>query len=543
MIDVNLDYDEVAINMNDNSYWQYIQNSLPSVGKDALEKISNILNHTAWDEPNTAADWNNIAVVALTEAEQCDNNLTMRSVYVEMAFEALNNSLQIERHPICVAHLALIHSWLGEKSKALEIAFSAFVNFLHYTYIESEKNNQYLIYLSTGNKRFAIHDQKSLEQILLSENSYQQGLFLLSEIISCSQIAFYTSVSQRFLYLANQTLTNSINVSLKLGIANLISGQAEGLLYLHQARKLEPNYAPILQSLYLTYRDLQQIELADYWQKTASEFYQSNSSSPEWEWTKLPLKNLFTYLPFENNLILAVEPSLRSIVTSVLLAEQDWFEKEMEFWRNYIKPGMTVIDVGANVGVYTFSAAVKVGNTGRVLAVEPFSGCLRCLQETCRINDLSWVKICSGAASDKNSTVKLLLHAANELNEVITDDAVDIPAGAFEEVPSFTLDSLMEEENIQQVDFLKIDAEGHEMAVLAGSVQLITQFKPVILYENIAGSQGSNIEVAQYLESIGYQLFYYQPFMQKLIAVNSPENFQQLNFIAVPPEKISMFNF
>jgi ribosomal protein L11 methylase PrmA len=63
---------------------------------------------------------------------------------------------------------------------------------------------------------------------------------------------------------------------------------------------------------------------------------------------------------------------LRSIVTSVLIAEGDWFEKEMEFWRNWVKPGMTVIDVGANVGVYTFSAAVKVGSEGCVLAVDLF---------------------------------------------------------------------------------------------------------------------------------------------------------------------------
>ncbi|WP_353932689.1 FkbM family methyltransferase [Okeanomitos corallinicola TIOX110] len=525
---------------NDNSYVNYLQNLLPSVADQTLEKIAHILDQTSWDEPNNAADWNNIAVVAMAEAEQSED-LTMRSMYLEMAFDALNNALEIDKHPIFSAHLALIHSWIGEKSKALEIAYNAFINAVHYAYNVSIENNNYLIYLSVNQRKIAINDQKCLEKIL-SENIFQQVLVLLSEIISSSQIAFYTPVSERFLYLANQTLPNLVNLSLKIGIANLMSRKIEGILYLQQARKLQPDYAPILQSLYLAHRDLQQVTLADYWLKTASDFYQFNASSPEWKWTQLPLDSLFTYLPFESNLIMAVEPSLKSIVTSVLLTEQDWFEKEMEFWRSYIQPGMTIIDVGANVGVYTFSAALKVGNTGRVLAVEPFSGCVRCLQETSRINELPWVKVCVGAASDKNSTVKLLLHAANELNEVVSDDTIDIAAGTFEEVPSFTLDSLVEQENIQQVDFLKMDAEGHEMAVLAGSKQLINQFKPVILYENIAGSQGSNIEVAKYLESIGYQLFYYQPFIQKLIPVNSPENFQQLNFIAVSPEKISMFN-
>ncbi|NES99435.1 MAG: FkbM family methyltransferase [Sphaerospermopsis sp. SIO1G1] len=517
---------------NDHSYINYLQNLLETVSSETLDKIYYIIDQTSWDEPNNTSDWNNIAVVAMTEAEQSED-LTMRSMYLEIAFDALNNGLEIDRNPILAAHLALINSWVGEKNQALEIAYNAFINAVHYAYNTSEKNQSYLMFLSIKHQKIVINDQKILEQVL-SENIFQQVLVLLSQIICTSQIAFYNTANQRFLYLANQTLPNLTNLNLKLGISNLIAGQIEGILYLQQARKLQPDSSSILQSLYLAYRDLKQIPIADYWLKQASEFYQNNSSDLQWQWTQLPLDSSFTYLPFENDITIAVEPSLKSIVTSVLLAEQDWFEKEMEFWRSYIKPGMTVIDVGANIGVYTFSAALKVGNTGRVLAVEPFSGCVRCLQETCRINNLSWVKVCAGAASDKNSTIKLLLHTANELNEVITDNTIEIPVGSFEEVPCFTLDSLIEKENIQQVDFLKMDAEGHEMAVLSGGKKLINQFKPVILYENIAGSQGSNIGVAQYLENIGYQLFYYQPFIQQLIPVNSPENYQQLNFIAVP---------
>ncbi|WP_413173382.1 FkbM family methyltransferase [Anabaena azotica] len=527
--------------INNNSYLEDIKELLPSVNHETLEKLSFTLDNTSWDDPTTSADWNNIAVVTLMDAQHC-TDIAMRSVYLEMAIEALNNGFKIDKSQICSAHLALIHNWLGEKEQALQLAFSTLLNCNNFADTIPEDYNPYLVYVFIKNPQISEYDQQILENVLQTKNCYQQAMFLLSEIISCSQIVFYNPAIQRFLYLSHQ-ISDSLNLKLKIGIANLMAKQAEGLVYLQQARKLQPNYAPTLQSLYLTYRDFNHIQLADKWLKVASEFYQSHSSSSAWQWTKLSLDSLFTYVPFEKDFIIAVEPSLKSIVTSVLLTEQDWFEKEMEFWRSYIKPGMTVIDVGANVGVYTFSAALKVGNTGRVLAVEPFSGCVRCLQETCRINNLSWVKVCAGAASDKNSTIKLLLHASNELNEVITDDTVDVPTGNFEEVSCFTLDSLIEQENIQQVDFIKMDAEGHEMAVLAGSKQLINQFKPIILYENIAGLQGSNTPVAQYIESIGYQLFYYQSFLQKLIPVNSPENYQQLNFIALPPEKISMFNF
>ncbi|MDB9345597.1 FkbM family methyltransferase [Nodularia spumigena CS-586/05] len=530
--------------VTDHVYLQYIQKLIPCIQADNLSKIALILENTAWDEPESSADWNNIAVAALSEAEQCHDNLTMRSVYLEMAVEALNNGLSIDGHPICAAHLALIHSIIGETSKAVKISFNTLIKTFQSADVSSENQSNFLIYIFADNNKFSQNEQECWEEILLSRNSYQQALFLLNEVIHRSQIAFYTGVSRRFLHLAAQLSPNSVNTILKLGISTLMAGEQEGILYLHQARKLVPDSAPILQALYLAYRNLNQIEVADYWQKVSRQFYQSNSLTPEWSWTQLPASSSFTYVPFESNIILAVEPSLRSIATSVLISEQDWFEKEMEFWRNSIKPGMTVIDVGANIGVYTFSAAVKVGSEGRVFAIEPFSVCVNSLQETCRINQFSWVNVCAGAASDRNGNIKLLLHSANELNQVVSDDAAEQMDGCtFQEAKSFTLDSLIQQENITQVDFLKLDAEGHEMAVLLGSEKLITEFAPVILYENIAGSQGSNIEVAQYLKKIGYELFHYQPYTNKLIAVNSDIDFQeQLNFIALTPEKRFMFD-
>ena len=68
--------------------------------------------------------------------------------------------------------------------------------------------------------------------------------------------------------------------------------------------------------------------------------------------------------------------------------------------------------------------------------------------------------------------------------------------------------------------------------------RLLSEFAPIILYENIAGSQGSNLPVAEYLRSIGYQLFRYQPYLQDLIPVDINSDFQgSLNLIALPQVK------
>jgi FkbM family methyltransferase len=521
------------------SYWKYIETTGSTLDSDVLSRLATSLEGTDWDNPTSATELNNCAVVALVEAEQCED-LSMRELYLEMALEALNNGVKLHEHPLCAAHLALVLAMTGEMEQAIETAFTTFVKTLQPSYVNDNPIPPGIVYLPRSTA-FTDSRYEELTQILQSENGYTQSLLLLSKVLCSSQLVFYNSTGLRFLHLAAQLFPSSLNLNLKLGISSLVNSQWEGILYLHHARTLASDSATILQTLYLAYRDLQQIQVADFWLNVGRDISKNNQHSLDWKWVNLEASSLITYVPFEVQILLAVEPSLRSLVTSVLIAEGDWFEKEMEFWRSWLKPGMTVIDVGANVGVYTFSAALQVGAEGCVLAVEPFSGCVRCLQETCRINQLSWVKVCAGAASDRNGKVRLSLHTASELNEVVSSDAEEtMKPGTFEEVACFTLDSLIERESVSQVDFLKIDAEGHEIKVLEGSDRILKEFSPTILYENIAGRKGSNIAVADFLKSRGYQLFRYQPYLKQLIPLNSTNDLQgRLNIIAFTQSNIS----
>jgi FkbM family methyltransferase len=525
------------------SYWKYLESTGSNLDSDVLSRVTTSLEGTDWDNPTSAIELNNCAVVALIEAGQCEDS-SMRELYLEMALEALNNGVNLYGHPLCAAHLALVLAMTGEMEQAIETAFPTFVKTLQPSYVNDNPIPPGIVYLPHSN---AFTDSRYVEltQILQSENGYIQSLLLLSKVLCSSQLVFYNSTGLRFLHLATQLLPSSPHLNLKLGISSLVNSQWEGILYLHHARTLASESATILQTLYLAYRDLQQIQVADFWFNVGRDISKKNQHSLDWKWAELEANSPITYVPFESQLLLAVEPSLRSLVTSVLIVEGDWFEKEMEFWRSWLKPGMTVIDVGANVGVYTFSAAVQVGAEGCVLAVEPFSGCVRCLQETCRINQLSWVKVCAGAASDRNGTARLALHAASELNEVVSSDAKEtMNPGTYEEVICFSLDTLIERENVSKVDCLKIDAEGHEIKVLEGSNRIIKEFAPTILYENIAGSKGSNIAVADFLIAREYQLFQYQPYLQQLIPINSTNNLQgRLNIIALPNNKASALGY
>jgi Methyltransferase FkbM domain len=96
------------------------------------------------------------------------------------------------------------------------------------------------------------------------------------------------------------------------------------------------------------------------------------------------------------------------------------------------------------------------------------------------------------------------------------------------------LDDLVQQADWDRVDFLKIDAEGHELQVLQGSSRILSEFRPVILYENLAGSQGANRPVAKFLQAAGYELFRYQPYIGRLIAIDPETLESSLNLIALP---------
>ncbi|MFN9760431.1 MAG: FkbM family methyltransferase [Pseudanabaena sp.] len=512
-------------------YLEYLFDNYPNTDASILSRLEEVIENTNWDNPISSLDWNNLAVIDLINASQ-EEDLQVKTSIVAEAKAKLERGFALDQNLHCAAHYILIQSILGEDAGANSLALHTVVNTPQTA--EYEQNiGISLIYLPALSR-----GTQELELMLGAENGYQQANMLLAEVIRRSQFVFYNSFGTRFLKLANQIFHDSSAICLMLGVSHLMANQSEGVAYLQHGRKLTPENPAILQGLYLAYRGFGDLDKAKYWMDHANDLrLKFGSEDASWQWTRLLVDEAMTYVSFDEDVVVAVEPNFKSIVTSVLIAQGDWFEREIEFWRNNIQEGMTIIDVGANAGVYAFSAAKRVGATGKVLAIEPFSECVNYLNETCRVNQFDWVNVCAGAASDRNGKVKLSVGSASELNEVVADDSV--VSGSFEEVDCFTLDSLLAKYDLQRADLLKIDAEGHELQVLKGSDRLLTEFAPIILYENIAGSQGSNVPVANYLQSIGYKLFRYQPYFKNLIPVDISADFaNSLNIIALPQKYI-----
>jgi FkbM family methyltransferase len=522
---------ESALSDYAQAYWQYLKQAGVRLPTTEAEKVSQILVDTNWDEPQSGLDWNNAGVLSLIAAETAED-LELREVYLEMAISAFEQGAP--NHSLCVSHLALTYSLLGDNSQAVDLVMPHLQTVLQGRYQSGINEPIGLVYMSPVNQYLLEYQQEILQELLTSGDGYAQTLRLLVEVLLRSHMVFYNIHVLRYLHLAAHLCPDSASINLRLGLSSLANNQVEGLLYLQQAWQAKPTDYAVLQSLYLIVRDIGDVAGAQHWHQLAQ---QHASTSLLWRWAELPVDSSFTYVPFDQDVLLAVESSLRSIVTDVLLAEGDWFEPELEFWRSQVQPGMVVIDVGANAGIYSFSTASRVGETGRVVAVEPFPQCVALLEQTRQENQFTWVEIYAGAASDREGQIYLSLHEASELNEVVAEaSAADLATGKVQAVPCATLDSLCDRYNLQRVDLLKIDAEGHELQVLQGSLQILKEFAPIILYENIAGSRGGNLPVAEFLQAHGYQLFRYQSYLQKLLPVTlkDVQSSANLNLIALP---------
>jgi FkbM family methyltransferase len=195
---------------------------------------------------------------------------------------------------------------------------------------------------------------------------------------------------------------------------------------------------------------------------------------------------------------LAVPASLGSITSYVLLEQEAWFEKEVDFLRAFLKPGMTAVDIGANLGVYSLAMARLVGETGRVFAYEPGSAARGLLERSRELNGATHLQISPQALSDRPREGRLVFGASSELNALGE-------SGAGEAIHITSLDA-EDAARDWTPDFVKIDAEGQEAAILEGGRSFFARHSPLVMFE-IKELATFNERLRQLFPSIGYRLF------------------------------------
>ncbi len=172
--------------------------------------------------------------------------------------------------------------------------------------------------------------------------------------------------------------------------------------------------------------------------------------------------------------------------------------------REVVRPGSTVWDIGANVGLFSFAAAVAAGPRGHVLAVEPdpvMAGLLR--RSAAENPGHARVEVVPAAVSDEISVARFHVARRNRATNHLAGFGSGQAGGvrSTDLVLTVTLDWLAARFPVP--DVVKIDVEDAEMAVLAGGGELLTAC-PTIICEVTARNSAP---VWQLLDSRGYTLY------------------------------------
>jgi FkbM family methyltransferase len=137
------------------------------------------------------------------------------------------------------------------------------------------------------------------------------------------------------------------------------------------------------------------------------------------------------------------------------------------------KEGDTVIDIGAHIGRYTITSSKQVGNTGKVLAIEADPDNFQLLKRNIALNNLKNVLPLNYAVFSTRTRMKLYEQSASaKYNSLMLARAAKTKN--YVEVNADTLDSILKLNEVNQVNWIKIDVEGAEFEVLKGSTKTLS---------------------------------------------------------------------
>ena len=176
---------------------------------------------------------------------------------------------------------------------------------------------------------------------------------------------------------------------------------------------------------------------------------------------------------------IALPDDLAQLTPYVIAEQGDWFEEEIRFIRHYLKPGMKILDIGANFGTYSLTAARCVGENGKVWSLEPIPSVGELLRKSVSENEYENISVHQLALSNSDGIVRFNVSSNTELSAIASES----DAASTIEVETRSLDSFAEKENLSKIDFLKLDAEGVEVDIIKNGQKFLAEESPLVLLE------------------------------------------------------------
>jgi FkbM family methyltransferase len=227
------------------------------------------------------------------------------------------------------------------------------------------------------------------------------------------------------------------------------------------------------------------------------------------------------------------------------LIYNEFEQMETRFVERLLRPGMTVVDVGAHHGLYTLLVSKRVGRKGRVIAFEPSPRECERLEKHLRLNRCSNTELLPCALGEDPGDADLyLVDGFQDWCNSLRPPPIDEPIRTMR-VSVQRLDDVLAESGVTKVDFIKLDVEGAELSVLRGARKLLLrESRPAILAEvqDIRTQPWGYAarEIIQFLICMHYRWFAIAA-KGALLPISCDQETYDANLVALPVERTEEF--
>lgn len=175
------------------------------------------------------------------------------------------------------------------------------------------------------------------------------------------------------------------------------------------------------------------------------------------------------------------------VIPRAIVQEGAWAPNDIKIFREHVRPGDLVLDIGANFGHHSVVFAKLVGSTGQVIAVEAQWVMYQLVHANSVLNRLKNITPIHAAAGQQHGTVTMYpisYEGENNFGALGVDTAAPAGHGKGEEVAVYPLDDLLPDYTEgRPVRFVKIDVQAYELFVLQGMVGILKKDRPTIFIE------------------------------------------------------------
>lgn len=172
-----------------------------------------------------------------------------------------------------------------------------------------------------------------------------------------------------------------------------------------------------------------------------------------------------------------------------------WEKISLNLWQQLSLKSNVVLDIGANTGLFSLITKSLKSNA-KVYAFEPVERVYEKLEANCKLNNFDIISEPFALSNNNGEATIFDLEGEDHVYSVTINKNLNEPSVAIKEVTIKTkrLDTYIEENNIHQIDLIKIDVETHEPEVLEGMGKYLELFKPTFLIEILNDEVGQKVE-------------------------------------------------